>query len=317
MRDKLCLLICLCMYGLMNPLPGQTASPDTEAIYPAAVFAFQERSASLAGYGEKVSELLFVTLAENPKLLFVDRQEMNKILDEHELNLSGMVNPDQAVKIGALIGAKILITGSVMQMDNKIYLVAKIIGTETSRVIGASASGSAQGEIFPLVQELATAVSEKISSQSDSLVAKPVPIDQRIAKIKAELGDRKRPSVSISVQERHVGQMTIDPAAETELIRICREAGFTVIDSSVGNAKAADITISGEGFSEFGARRKNIVSVKARLEIKSVDKHTGQIIVADRQTAVEVDLTEQIAGKKALQSAAAIIAERLLPKLVK
>jgi hypothetical protein len=39
-------------------------------------------------------------------------------------------------------------------------------------------------------------------------------------------------------------------------------------------------------------------------------------VAIDRQTDVEVDLTEQIAGKKALQKAAATIAERMLPKLV-
>jgi hypothetical protein len=44
---------------------------------------------------------------------------------------------------------------------------------------------------------------------------------------------------------------------------------------------------------------------------------TDKIIAIDRQTAVMVDLTEQIAGKNALQSAAAQIAERLLPQLVK
>jgi len=36
----------------------------------------------------------------------------------------------------------------------------------------------------------------------------------------------------------------------------------------------------------------------------------------DRQTALVVDLTEQLAGKAALQEAAARLAERLLPKLV-
>jgi hypothetical protein len=63
-------------------------------------------------------------------------------------------------------------------------------------------------------------------------------------------------------------------------------------------------------------RRGNLVSVKARLEVKAIDLATDKIIAIDRQVAVEVDLTEQIAGKKALQKAAAMIAERMLPKLV-
>ena len=44
---------------------------------------------------------------------------------------------------------------------------------------------------------------------------------------------------------------------------------------------------------------------------------SGEIIAIDRQTSVAVGLTERIAGKSALQSAAALIAERLLPKIVK
>jgi hypothetical protein len=63
-------------------------------------------------------------------------------------------------------------------------------------------------------------------------------------------------------------------------------------------------------------RRGNLDSVKARLEVKAIDPATDKIIAIDRQVAVEVDLTEQIAGKKALQKAAAMIAERMLPKLV-
>ena len=51
-------------------------------------------------------------------------------------------------------------------------------------------------------------------------------------------------------------------------------------------------------------------------EVKAIDRATDKVIAVDRQTTVVVDLTEQIAGKKALQSAAARIAERMLPRLV-
>ena len=281
---------------------------------PTAILAFTERGAGAKGDAEKVADLLFAKLSADPELWLVDRQELDKVLSEHELSASGMVNPAQAVKIGALTGAKILITGSVMEIDKDTYIVAKIIGTETTRVLGSSVKGSQRDDMGPLVSQLAVEVAKTVKQQSDKLIAPDIKLEDRIAALKKVMDDKKRPSVTVHLPERHVGQATIDPAAATEVTLFCKETGFEVFDSS--ESSKADITLEGEGFSEFGMRRGNLVSVKARVELKAIDRKTGQILAADRETAVEVDLTELIAGKKALQSAAARIAERMLPKLV-
>ncbi|MEI6149598.1 MAG: CsgG/HfaB family protein [bacterium] len=289
---------------------------DLPAVYPTAIFAFEERGAGVKDYGAKVSDILFAKLVADPNLVLVDRQDLKKTLDEHELNLSGMVTPDQAVKVGKLTGAKILVTGSIIEADKTLYVVAKIIGTETSRVLGESVKGRTSDEIGPLVEQLAKQVGENIAKNADKLVAKGVKIEDRIAALNKAMGDAKRPTVMVRISERHVGQPTIDPAAQTEMSLFCKETGFEVIDAKAGDKKA-DILIEGEGFSEFAMRRGNIVSVKARVEIKAIDRQTDKVIAIDRQTTVEVDLTEQVAAKKALQEAAAAIAERMLPKLVK
>jgi hypothetical protein len=80
--------------------------------------------------------------------------------------------------------------------------------------------------------------------------------------------------------------------------------------------RPAPVKLIGEGISEFASRIGDLVSVKARLEVKAIDPVNGQVIAVERQTVVMVDATEQIAAKNALQRAAAMIAERLLPKLV-
>jgi len=285
-------------------------------MYPAAILPFAERGADVTGLGAQVTDLMFANLVDEPLMYLVDREDMDKTLKELELNLSGLVSADSATHVGQLTGARILITGSVLQVDSKLYLVAKIIGTETTRVVGASVKGGIEDELDTLVKNLAGEVAKTITDRADDLVAKPKTREDRLAALKKALSNTKRPVVRIDISERHVGQPTIDPAAKTEINLFCTELGFDVIDPKEGNRRKADVLLTGNGFSEFATRHGNLISVKARLELKAVDAATGRILAVDRQTTIKVDLSEQIAGKAALQEAAADIAERMLPKIV-
>jgi len=64
-------------------------------------------------------------------------------------------------------------------------------------------------------------------------------------------------------------------------------------------------------------RKGNLISCKPRVEIKVRDRASGNLLAVDRQTSVGVDLSEQVAAKTALQNAALLLAERVLPKLGK
>ena len=302
------------MFAFAFPVVARADKKPT--VYPVAILQFAERGADVKDLGTQVSDLLFAELVADPAMYLVDREDLQKLLKELELNLSGVVNPSQANQVGQLTGAKILVTGSVLQVDSKLYLVAKIIGTETSRVLGASTKGGLDDDVSDLVEQLAEQVTKTIGGRADELVAKSKTREDRLAALKEALGKAKRPVLKIDVNERHVGQRPIDPAAETELTLFCTELGFEVYDPNKSDRRRAEILLVGEGFSEFATRHGNLISVKARLELKAVDAKAGQVIAIDRQTAVEVDLTEQIAGKAALQEAAAEIAERLLPKIV-
>ena len=66
-------------------------------------------------------------------------------------------------------------------------------------------------------------------------------------------------------------------------------------------AVKVDMLIAGEAFSEFAARIGNIVSCSARTEINMVSRKDGKVVLTDRVTTRAADLSEKIAGKKALQ----------------
>ncbi len=303
--------------SLAVPLVAADAGKkQATAVYPAAVFAFQERGEEAKGLGGKVTDLLVANLIARPEMFLVDREELKKVLEEQALNLSGVVKPSEATRVGELTGAKLLVTGSVIQIETRLYLVAKIIGTETSRVLGASVKGKTSDDLGNLVKELADEVAKTVASRAGELVAKPASREDRLAALKERLPKGKRPAVLLKIPERHVGQAAADPAAQTELAILCDKLGFRVIDADHGSPSEADVLVTGEGVAEFAARHGNLISVKGRLELKAIDRRSGRLLAVDRQVSLAVDLTEQLAGKAALEEAAAKIAERVLPKLV-
>lgn len=301
------LLSLLLMLGL--PAPSRAA----EEMLTVAVFDFESKDEAVRDLGPKVSVLVNALLSAEPQVITVERTELEKVLGEQELGLSGTVAADTAAKVGTLTGAKVLVTGRVFRADKELILVAKVISTETSRVYGELVKGAASASISELASELAKKIAGTLSQKGSLLVAKVVTREERVEKIKKALKGAERPSVSVRLPERHFGGPVVDPAAETELGKLLQECGFEVVDDK--SAEKPDVEITGEAFSAFGLRKGNLISCRARIEVKA-HKRNGDVLAVDRQTSVAVDIAEQTAAKTALQNATMELAERLLPKLI-
>lgn len=283
---------------------------------PIAVFDFQAADRSLEKKGAEVALLLNALLSAQPEVFLVERQEIEKLLGEQELGLSGNVSPDTAARVGALVGAKVLVTGRVFESGGKAYLVAKVMGTETGRVFGEMATTPSLEKLDGPVAELAQKIAATVGKQAPALVAKVEPPEARVERLRKAVSGKQLPPVLVRIAEQHLARPVIDPAAETELMKILAEVGFTVLTPAEAAGRSDYATITGEAFSEFGLRRGNLVSCRARVEIVMKDAD-GKLLAADRQMDVAVDVAEHIAGKKALEAAALKLADRLLPKLAR
>ena len=292
--------------------PTARSAPASQPPLTVAIFDFESKSDAVWDLGPKVAALLNANLSADPQIITVERAELEKVLGEQELGLSGTVSPDTAAKVGHLTGAKVLVTGRVFKADKELVIVAKIIGTETSRVYGELVKGPAASSITDLSGDLAKKIAATVSEKGDTLVAKVESRGDRIARIKKSVSGKTLPAVSVKIGERHFGQPVIDPAAQTELSLILKECGFTLVDQK--SPQKADVEITGDAFSAYGLRKGNLISCKARIELKA-QKRAGEVLAVDRQTSVAVDIAEQTAAKTALDNASLGLAERFLPRL--
>ena len=283
---------------------------------PVAVFDFQAGDRSLEKKGAEISVLLNALLSAQPEVFLVERQEVEKLLGEQELGLSGAVASDTAAKVGALVGAKVLVTGRVFESGGKGYLVAKVMGAETGRVFGEMSTTPSLEKLDAPVAELAEKIAATVGKQSAALVAKVESPEARVERLKSLVTGKKLPAVLVSIPEQHLTRPVIDPAAQTELRKLLAELGFEIVDTVSASGRQDVAVLAGEAFSEFGLRRGNLVSCRARIEITLKDA-SGKLLATDRQMDVAVDIAEHVAGKKALESAAHKLADRLVPALVR
>lgn len=105
-----------------------------------AVIDFTDLQGGTSGQlGKYIGEEMTVDLVMDRKgFLVLDRAHLKKILAEHNLTATGLVDPDSAKKLGEFAGVDALILGTVVPKGRTVGLTAEIITTDTAEIVGAA-----------------------------------------------------------------------------------------------------------------------------------------------------------------------------------
>ncbi|MBT8373666.1 MAG: CsgG/HfaB family protein, partial [Deltaproteobacteria bacterium] len=126
-----------------QPIPETSKhSPDTIAEkdkFKIAVMEFKSLNpgAKTTNLGSMISEMFTTEVVNNNSFKIVEREQLNKILGELKIGQSGVLDTTDAQKLGKILGARAIITGSVMKMGDNLRIDSRIIEVETGIIVSA------------------------------------------------------------------------------------------------------------------------------------------------------------------------------------
>jgi len=118
-----------------------------------AVLDFTDVQGGSSELGKYIAEQLTVNLVMGKRDFSVlDRANLKSILAEHKLTATGLIDPENAKKLGMFAGVDALILGTIIPKGQNTSINAKIITTDTAEIVGA---GRAEFTTDNTVQQLA------------------------------------------------------------------------------------------------------------------------------------------------------------------
>jgi CHAT domain-containing protein/Flp pilus assembly protein TadD len=125
---------------------------------------FQQKGMPSMREGEDEFLLLKINslLQENGRIKVVEREMLDKLLEELRLSSSELVNPQMALKVGRILAARIIATGAMMRYNNKTQINFRLTDTETTALKGAVLVTSE--DLNKLAEDSAHQIIEKITS---------------------------------------------------------------------------------------------------------------------------------------------------------
>jgi len=133
-------------------LASQPGSPTTVAVLP---LSFTGSDTTLRPLGRGLAELLTTDLARSPKLTVVERERVQALVDEINLQQSGATDSSSGVRAGKMLRAGRLVAGGIQQVGSDIRVDAPIVNVNNDQVVGSPSDSRALDQLFTIEKNIA------------------------------------------------------------------------------------------------------------------------------------------------------------------
>lgn len=161
---------------------GQARGQDTRpgiAVFPFANGgSYGQEKENFDALERGMAAMLISELAANPAARIVEREQIQKLLDEQNLGGQGRVEPQTAARIGKVVGARYVVLGNFVDFYGDFRVDVRIVNAETTEILKTVSERMQRDHLFDIVRSVAQRLMKETS-----LPPLPKPVqDQRMSR---------------------------------------------------------------------------------------------------------------------------------------
>ncbi|MBF0430618.1 MAG: VWA domain-containing protein [Fibrobacteria bacterium] len=105
-----------------------------------AILPVESPDKTLAANAEYITDILYQATSRSQVFKLVERKDLQNIASELKLQLSGITDEKNTVKVGQLMNAELIISGKLYEKEKNIELFLKLLSVETGEVLSVTKS---------------------------------------------------------------------------------------------------------------------------------------------------------------------------------
>jgi TolB-like protein len=103
-----------------------------------AVLEFLDLQGNKTNLGRFIAEELITRLYMTQKFFVIERQLLNKVLEEHKLTSTGLIDESSAKELGKILGVDAIASGTITDLTNSVKLNSRLFSTETGAIFSVA-----------------------------------------------------------------------------------------------------------------------------------------------------------------------------------
>ena len=102
-----------------------------------------------------IAGMMISELAQNPAARVVERQEVQRLIDEQNLTAQNRVDPQTAAKVGRLVGARYVVAGTFIDFYGDFRVDVRLVNVETGEIIKTESERMQRDHMFDIIRNIA------------------------------------------------------------------------------------------------------------------------------------------------------------------